>query len=490
MAEPSQPRSGAKNTRTEFALTESDSVITAPTVLSGLATVLSENIFDITGLRLNTSSSENPSPSGGISLALDSSIAGVEGYTLVVDGHGVQLRCSNFEGCARGMSTIAQSVCVSGVNVQTVALPCMNITDSPDAPYRGFLVDTARSEVTLHQLYDIVVYCAFFKIRYMHLHLTDDHGWSIKMKSDPLLGTKNVGFRGPVVVPYNQDDLRKLNAYAAARGVYIIPEIEGPGHSSAMRRADPFFQGVGGDTPQGGGVMNVANDTFYVRFEELIAEIADIFDSSPYIHIGCDETSTPSSLPGYKQFTEEHGIKSEEDLFAYYVKTLADMVKKRNKTAIVWGYAPLDRCDPGDVVAMVYLGGDEQATSVLSKGFEIINCPNPVGSMSDEFYKSLYDFSEFPGISAKQHPQNIPPNPKVIGAQVNMWERGWGWGLLDFGDAAIGRTAGPGWWASTWPRNNTAELNSTSLDAAYTQASRTRTRLRPPCSVTGPTCSA
>lgn len=134
---------------------------------------------------------------------------------------------------------------------------------------------------------------------------------------------------------------------------------------TAMRRSDAFFQGAGGDTPQGGGVLNVANDSFYTAMNTILNETAAIFKSSPYFHIGCDETGTPTSLPGYAKFATEHGINGSADLFAYYVKTMADSVTALGKKAIVWGPASLTRLKPGDAVVMVWQGGDGPAVTAM-----------------------------------------------------------------------------------------------------------------------------
>ena len=213
--------------------------------LAPLAAVLADSIFAVSGLHLNVTSSL-PNNTGHIVLQQSSAGAAAtvaENYTLTVDGRGVRVLCDAYTGCAWGVSTLLQSLCVSGVDVQILAVPCMNVTDGPDAPWRALLVDTARTEVTLHQLFEAAVFCAFYKIRFLHLHLTDDHGWSFPSRAFPALGTQNIGFRGPAVRVFNETGLRSLVAFAAARGVLVVPELEGPGHSSAMRRADPFFQG-------------------------------------------------------------------------------------------------------------------------------------------------------------------------------------------------------------------------------------------------------
>lgn len=164
----------------------------------------------------------------------------------------------------------------------------------------------------------------------------------------------------------------------------LIPELEGPGHSSAMRRSDPFFDGGGGSTPQGGGVMNVTNDDVYTAMTRIVGEMADIFSTSPYIHVGCDETSTPESMPGYAAFAKEHGIKSGSDLFAYYVKYMVDAVSAAGKKAMVWGPASLSRLNPDDAVIMIWQGDVGAAKTATDLGLKVINCPNTGSNMTAE----------------------------------------------------------------------------------------------------------
>ena len=225
-------------------------------------------------------------------------------------------------------------------------------------------------------------------------------------------GTDNIGFRGRKPEVYTPAQLQRLVSYADARGVTgarslvtphqlldtaqaarfykqapifapahdfmftrghsraVIPELEGPGHSSAMRRSDPSFNGEGGDTPQGGGVINAANQTVYDGMATIVGEMAAIFKSSPYIHVGCDETGTPPSLPGYGAFAAKHNITDGSDLFAYYVKTMADAVKKTGKQAMIWGPAQMKRLQPGDAVVMSWQGSDGVAQMAEKAGLE------------------------------------------------------------------------------------------------------------------------
>jgi hexosaminidase len=211
---------------------------------------------------------------------------------------------------------------------------------------------------------------------------------------------------------YTSQQLRAVVSYADTRGVTVIPELEGPGHSSAMRRSDPSFNGEGGDTPQGGGVINAANQTVYDGMATIVSEMASIFQSSPYIHVGCDETGTPPSLPGYPAFAKEHNISGGGDLFAYYVKTMADAVKKTGKTAMIWGPAALERLEPNDAVVMVWQGSDGTAAEAEKHGLHWINCPNGGSNQTAEFGRDIVDFGNTPVGSLD--PPLPPPLPSAL----------------------------------------------------------------------------
>jgi hypothetical protein len=345
---------GARTTvgpvKTELAISATTGAVATDPLLLPLVQLIEEDIFLISGIRINGTGAHVGTPAvGDISFSLLSK-PGTEGhpsgvaytdpdaekYSITIDGRGAAVSCYAYTGCAWGVTSLLQTLCVSGVPVQTAAFPTYNLTDSPDIPYRGMLVDTARSLVTPHDLMEAAQTARYYKIRYLHLHLTDDHSWTFPSTTFPHLGDKNIGFRGRAPKVYSTQQLQQLVSYADARGVTVIPELEGPGHSSAMRRSDPAFNGEGGETGQGGGVINAANQTVYDGMQTIVQEMADIFSSSPYIHVGCDETSTPPSLPGYKQFATEHNISGGEDLFAYYVKTMVEAVKKTGKKPMIW----------------------------------------------------------------------------------------------------------------------------------------------------------
>ena len=123
------------------------------------------------------------------------------------------------------------------------ALPFVTVHDYPDVEYRSMLVDVARALVTSDDLYEAIDFCRHYKINVLHLHLGDDHAWTFPSDAWPKLGTQNTGFMGACPYVYSKAELQALVAYADVRGVQLLPELEGPGHSGAMRRSVPSFSG-------------------------------------------------------------------------------------------------------------------------------------------------------------------------------------------------------------------------------------------------------
>jgi len=258
--------------------------------------------------------------------------------------------------------------------------------------------------------------------------------------------------------------------FAAVRGVLLIPEIEGPSHSGAMRRSVPDpFQGYGNNDPYGGGVMNLCSSDFYDAMQTLLKEIAQVFYSSPYIHIGCDEldVSELQNIPGYAAFIAQHNISGPADLFAYYVKTMSDFVTAIGRQAMVWQGANLDRLQPNDAIVFIWEAGASDPEKAVSRGIRIINGLNDMQDSETEYSKSVYDFGD---------PSHIlPKTPLVLGGQANMWETGWAIGQLWPWtlQQEVGRTAGQCWWGDTTP----LPPANTSFTPNFPLTEQTRARL-------------
>ncbi|HEY4197710.1 MAG TPA: family 20 glycosylhydrolase, partial [Mucilaginibacter sp.] len=188
-------------------------------------------------------------------------LLGNEGYKLAVTTKGIFIRANEPAGLYYGAQTLLQlfpKEIVSAARVHGVkwASPCVDITDYPRFKWRGLMFDVARHFFTKAEVEEYIDNMARYKFNLLHMHLTDDEGWRIEIKSLPRLTTvgaynvKKVGYFGTFSVPgpdeprdyggfYTQDDIREIVQYAKERFVDILPEIDVPGHSLAAVVAYP-----------------------------------------------------------------------------------------------------------------------------------------------------------------------------------------------------------------------------------------------------------
>ena len=231
-----------------------------------------------------------------IELALEPALEGPEAYRLEV-GEGVRLSASSAEGMARATATLLQLLRRDEAGW---ALPRVLIEDEPEADYRAVMVDVARRPHDVETLYAMVDLLYLYRVRYLHLHLCDDQAFTFPFApvTDALENNREIAL----------EDWRALAAYADARGVSLIPELDLPGHSSMLKRSgyleDP--------TPENGlSDADVAHPVNYERIFAIVDAMRAVFTSSPYFHIGGDESGAGSALVPFLAAVNAHVRASE-----------------------------------------------------------------------------------------------------------------------------------------------------------------------------------
>ncbi len=170
---------------------------------------------------------------------------GAEGYILEINDGGVSLRAATSAGLFYAVQSLRQilpsSLEDSPLQSKRIQLPHLYIKDVPQYSWRGTMVDIARSFFGLEYLKSHVDRMALYKMNRLHLHLTDDQGWRIEIKSKPALTA--VGSKGAVENGRSgfltQKQYLELQDYALARNIIIIPEIDMPGHIYSALLAYP-----------------------------------------------------------------------------------------------------------------------------------------------------------------------------------------------------------------------------------------------------------
>lgn len=225
-------------------------------------------------------------------------------------------------------------------------IPGVKISDSPEYPWRGMMLDVARYFFSTDYVKKFIDLMAMYKMNTLHFHLTDDNGWRIAIKKYPKL-TEIGAWRGKNEKRnggyYTQDDIRDLVAYAAARNVEIVPEIEMPAHAMAAIAAYPHL-GCTGQQFEVPDNQYISKEIFcagkhstFDFLQDVLTEVFELFPSR-YIHIGGDEANYErwKTCPDCQNLKKELNLKSESELQVYMNRRIQAFTKKYDRTIVGW----------------------------------------------------------------------------------------------------------------------------------------------------------
>ena len=258
-----------------------------------------------------------------------------ESYDLQVTSSGAQLSAPSPLGVLHGLQTFLQLVKTSSTGF---AVPEVTIQDRPRFAWRGLMIDVARHFIPLDVLKRNFDGMAAVKMNVFHWHLSENQGFRIESKKLPKL--HQLGSDG---LYYTQDEVHELIAYARDRGIRVIPEFDMPGHSTSWFVGYPELASAAGpyQIERKWGVFDPAMDPTQERtykfLDQFIGEMAALFPDQ-YFHIGGDEVNGKQwdANPKIQEFMRSHGMKSNQDLQAYFNKRVQAIVSKHKKTMIGW----------------------------------------------------------------------------------------------------------------------------------------------------------
>ena len=298
-----------------------------------------------------------------------------EGYTLEVRKKSVTIEASHREGFIYGVQSLLQEM-------RSGSVLCGVIEDAPRFGWRGFLLDESRhflGEKKVKQLLDIMGY---YKINRLHWHLTDAPGWRIEIKAFPKL--TEVGAIGNHTNPhapasfYTQEQIRDIVAYAAMRGIEIVPEIDMPGHASAANRAYPEYKAVGTKSNPD-FCFNPGKEETYAYLTQILKEVVALFPSK-YLHIGGDEVHFSSSAwvndEWVVRLMEREGLKDVREVEIFFVKRMMEVVHSLGKVAMAWDDI-YEEGIPSEGNAITWWRHDkkDKVNKMLASGFPVVLCP-------------------------------------------------------------------------------------------------------------------
>jgi len=257
-----------------------------------------------------------------------------ESYQLTVTDSGAQISAPTTLGALHGLQTFLQLVTItpSGFAAQAVT-----IKDQPRFPWRGTLIDVSRHFIPIEVLKRNLDGMAAVKMNVLHWHLSDDQGFRVESKTFPKLAA--MGSEGHY---YTQAEIRDFISYAHDLGIRVIPEFDTPGHSRSWFVGYPeLASGEGPFTVENeNGASSVTDPTreeTYKFMDKFVEEMGKLFPDA-YFHIGGDEVDGKfwDSNSKIQAFKQAHGMKTNQDLQAYYNQRLQKILAKHHKTMIGW----------------------------------------------------------------------------------------------------------------------------------------------------------
>lgn len=275
--------------------------------------------------------STQPVPDGHIYLmSSDAAAGGPEDYELTIAPRGVTLSASQPAGLFYGVQTIRQllpdAIEYEAVRPRPISLPAGRIVDAPRFAWRGAMLDVSRHFFGVEDVQRYIDLLAMLKMNRLHLHLSDDQGWRIEIKSWPNLtrhgASQEVG-GGPGGF-YTQEDYGRIVRYARDRFITIVPEIDMPGHTNAALASYPELNCDGAAPPLytgievGFSVLCVDKDVTYRFIDDVVREISAM-TPGPYFHLGGDEV---------KKLTDEQ--------YRRFIERVQTIVRKHEKQAVGW----------------------------------------------------------------------------------------------------------------------------------------------------------
>lgn len=388
-----------------------------------------------------------------------------EGYTLAVTPEKINIKAADYNGALYALQTLRQLLPNEVESTKLVKrdwlVPGVTISDAPQYQWRGLMLDVSRHFFPKEYILKTLDRMAMLKLNTFHFHLVDNEGWRIEIKKYPKLtevgawrvdqedklwdertpNTANA-FANPATAPkkyggfYTQEDIKEIVAYASARGITVIPEIEMPAHAMSAIAAYPELschkRPIG--VPSGAvwpitDIYCAGQEETFAFIEEVLTEVLALFPSQ-YIHVGGDEATHTEweRCPKCQLRMKEHQLKNVHQLQSYFIKRIDDFLTSKGRTLVGW-----DEIMDGGLAknaAVMNWRGIEVGKKALAQG-------NPIVLTSDCYIdnyqglpdyepqanggylplKKLYNYNlEKEALSDASVEKN-----KVLGTQANLW---------------------------------------------------------------------
>lgn len=419
--------------------------------------LFAQDLEELVGIRPSVAEGTSDDAKGNVYFTLGLQDGRKEAYSINVSSDGILVRAVAPEGIYRATRTLLKSVGTE--KTSSVEFPSAEVSDWPRFGYRGLMLDVSRHFSDVEMVKRTIDMLALHQLNIFHWHLTDDQGWRIEIKSHPEL-TEVGAWRDDTVVGrylggtdyptdgkrhggfYTQEQIREIVAYAKERYIEIIPEIDLPGHTSAVLAAYPQLGcedkeykvanrwGVIRD------VLCAGNPASLDLFKDIMDEVCDLFPGK-YIHLGGDECVKDrwKACPKCQKKIRELGLKdgsrySKEDyLQSWFMGEVASYVQSKGKRVIGWDEI-LEGVPMDDSVIMSWRG-TEGGITAARMGHDVVMTPTsdmyfdqsqtlasqleeiPVGGFINVM--KVYSYEPLPASLTPEQQKHI------LGCQANVW---------------------------------------------------------------------
>lgn len=419
--------------------------------------LFARDLEELVGIRPSVAAGTSEDAKGNVYFTLGLRDGRKEAYSINVSSDGILVQAVTPEGIYRATRTLLKSV--GAEKTSSVEFPSAEVSDWPRFGYRGLMLDVSRHFSDVEMVKRTIDMLALHQLNIFHWHLTDDQGWRIEIKSHPEL-TEVGAWRDDTVVGrylggtdyptdgkrhggfYTQEQIREIVAYAKERYIEIIPEIDLPGHTSAVLAAYPQLccedkeykvanrWGVIRD------VLCAGNPASLDLFKDIMDEVCKLFPGK-YIHLGGDECVKErwKACPKCQKKIKELGLKdgsrySKEDyLQSWFMGEVASFVQSKGKRVIGWDEI-LEGVPMDDSVIMSWRG-TEGGITAAKMGHDVVMTPTsdmyfdqsqtlasqleeiPVGGFINVM--KVYSYEPLPASLTPEQQKHI------LGCQANVW---------------------------------------------------------------------
>ncbi|MEM9143055.1 MAG: family 20 glycosylhydrolase, partial [Bacteroidota bacterium] len=382
-----------------------------------------------------------------------------ENYTMKVTDNAVVINAGDTNGFLYGLETVRQLLPAQIERASTVAdmdwsIPRMRLRDGPRYAWRGLMLDVSRHFFPKEYILRTIDRLAFLKMNTLHLHLVDDQGWRIEIKKYPELTKKGAyrvnqenrhwnnretpkpGDKATYGGFYSQEEIREIVAYAASRGITVVPEIEMPAHVMSAIAAYPELSCTEEPiaVPSGGvwpitEIYCVGKESTFTFLENVLVEVMELFPSK-YIHVGGDEATKTNweNCPHSQKRMRDEGLASVEELQSYFIKRIERFLSGHGRILVGWDEILEGGLAPGATVMSWrgVKGGWEASMEghdvVMSPGthcyFDHYQGPQDQEPLAIGGYTPLSKVYEFdPVVDSMSQKQK----GHVLGGQANLW---------------------------------------------------------------------